>query len=215
MKRHDIRVGEQRVEARNFATGGADCILGNEGIEDQASALERSQPRGDLAADAAETDNADRLIPHRSHLVQGCREPPLPIANQQRIGDNLSRGGKNKCQRVVRNFIDAVVRNIAHGNPTLARRFQIDVVDTDPVPHDGTSTLHGPDHFGVDRSELSDDRIGIGDQRFEDRDFLGVTVAKLHAGLVEDFLLDIENGKRVVGDSNERHENIPVGEETF
>ena len=203
MQSHDVGLSEQVIQRNRFATGVSHSVSRNEDVMHEPPALERSQSRGHFTTDASEADDPHGLIAQSSQLIKRRRQPPFSFANMQRIGNHLSCGAQYECERMIGDFVDAVIGDVAYRNAALARRLHIDVVVADAVADDDLRPLHAGDHVGIDRCKLSDDCIGIGHQRrqlrcglplFQRDDFM--------AQRPKNTLFDIQTRKRVVGDGD-------------
>ena len=58
---------------------------------------------------------------------------------------------KQKRERVVGNFVEAIVRNVRHQDAALGRRRDVDRVHADSVAHDDAAALHGGNRALRDR----------------------------------------------------------------
>ena len=102
---------------------------------------------------------------------------------------------------MIGHFIDAVVRHVADRNATRRGRIEVHVVHADAVAHDDLRLPHAGDDIGIHRGELSNDRIGIGNQlRQLGRGPLLFPRDDFVTQRTKNALLDIEARKRVVGD---------------
>ena len=108
---------------------------------------------------------------------------------------------------MVGDFIDAVVGDIAHRYPLALGRFEIDVVDADPVANNDFGPLHRVDNRSVDRCKLRDHCIGILNKLDESLGGLALAANDL-SQRIEDRFLDIEVRKGVVGDRYGWHGRI-------
>ena len=78
--------------------------------------------------------------------------------------DDLPGQGEHQGERVVGDLVDAVVGDVADRDAPGPGRVEVDVVDADPVADDHPGPVHRGDDRGVDRGELGDDAVGVGDQ---------------------------------------------------
>jgi hypothetical protein len=130
-----------------------------------------------------ENNDPDCLITERLQLIEWRRQSPFSIAHMQRVGHNLPRDAEDERQRVIGDFVDAVVGDVADGDAALLCRLHVDVVVADAVANDDFGSPHR-----VDWSELCDDRVGVGDQRLPRRDLLVVRAPQLKPGGGQDRL---------------------------
>ena len=203
MQRQDVGLSEQVIQRHRFATGVANDLGWNEGVEHQSATLERTESRCDFTPDATEADDPHGLIAQSSQLIKRRRQPPFSVADMQRVRNHLSCGAQYECERVIGDFVDAVVRDIADRNPASPGRFEVHVVDPNAVTDDDLRPLHAPDHVGIDRCKLSDDGIRI---RHQCRQLSGGLPLFQGGDFVpqrpENALFDFETRKRVVGDGD-------------
>src|SRR5262249_37651237 len=131
---------------------------------------------------------------------------PASFANAQAVGQHLPCQGKEERKRVVGYLVNAVIGHITNGNTACSGRFQVDVIDANAIAGDGSHGSHGGNNVGVDRCELSDDRVGLSD---EPRQLPGVHAApaskEFTAEWLEDVGLDVQCVKRVVGHRHAVH----------
>ena len=205
MQRHDVGLSQQILECDQLAAGSTHGVGGNEGVMHEPPTLERSPPRRDLSSDATEANQADRLIAHRPQLIERRRQSPFAVSHMQRVGHDLPRDSQDERERVIGDFINAVIGDVADGDAPLARRLHVNVVVADAIPHDDLGSLHRTDHFRVDRGELRDDRVSLGNQCLERGNLLVVPAAQLEPAGGQDRLLDVQIGERVIGDRNRGH----------
>lgn len=71
-------------------------------------------------------------------------------------------------------------------------RLQIDAIDAHPVPHDHPGRLHRSDDVRVERGELRDHRIGVGDEFRKSRDRVVIPRPKFDPRGTEDGFLDLK-----------------------
>ena len=162
MRRDNVALREQLIERRcGHRACFGDFIRGHDGIKHEHTSFEREQTLHDFPPDAPKADDADGEMFQRRHRGQRRGEAPLARADVERVRNHLPRDGEDECQRVIRDFINAVVRNVAHWDPTLACGCGVHIVVADAVAHDGLRFGHGVYHLGVHRSKLRNDCIGI------------------------------------------------------
>ena len=142
----------------------------------------------------------------RRHRSQWRGEAPAALAQVQRVGHHLARDGEDEGKRMIRHLVDAVVRDVAHRDATLACGGRVHIVVTDAVAHDGFRFRHGVNHLGVHGRELGNHRICISHEfgEFSGRTlfFKGNNLDPLGS---ENGLLGAEIGEGVVGDGNLGH----------
>ena len=122
----------------------------------------------------------------------------------RRVRHDLASRGEDEGQRLVRNFVDAIVRHVANGNAALAGFVEVHVVHTDAVAHDGLRLGHGGNDVRVHSGELGDDGVRVGAERNEVG--LGFALARDDFDTVrfQDGFLDAEVGERPVGDGDSK-----------
>ena len=205
MQSHDVGLGQEFVDRDRLASGCSDCVGGNERVMYEPPTLKRSQSRSHFTPNPPKADETDCLVAQRPQLIERSRQSPFAFAYMQRVRDNLPRDAEDECQLVIGDFIDAVVRDVADGNAPLACRLHVDIVVADAVPHDHFGALHRSNDIGVDRGELRDDRIGIGNQCLERQNLFVVPAPQLESAGGQDRLFDLKIGERVIGDHNRGH----------
>ena len=127
--------------------------------------------------------------------------------------DELPGQGQDQAERVVGDLVDAIVRDVADRDARRPGRVEVDVIDPDPVANDRAGTAHRPDHPSVDRGELGDDAIRVGDQRQQGFGIvLRVRPDDLTTHRLEDGPLHVERVERVIGDGDLHERHLRVGE---
>ena len=61
---------------------------------------------------------------------------------QRNRGNHLAAEHQQQRERVVGNFVEAVVRNVRHQDAAFGRRRDVDRVHADSVAHDDAAALH-------------------------------------------------------------------------
>ena len=202
MQRDDVRFGKDVVERGGGGSSGGDVGGRDDGIVDEHTAFECAQARNDFAPDAAKADDTDGLVAQRFHLRHRHGEPPVARAEVGGVGHDLPREAQDIGERVVRDFIDAVVGNVRHRDAPLARGVEVHIVHTDAVADDRARLVHRGDDVRVDARELRDHRVGIRDERDEFRLGLALPRDELAARHFHDGLLDGQVGKEPVGNDD-------------
>jgi hypothetical protein len=130
--------------------------------------------------------------------------PAGPAARPQR--EHLARRGQHERQRVIRHFIDAIVRDVANRNAFFPGRIEIDAVHADAVADDQVRPPHRLEHWGGDRRELGDDVVGLAHDFQQRRRRSALANHQAAAQRLEDRGLDILVVKRRVGEQYLNHE---------
>ena len=119
------------------------------------------------------------------------------------MGDELPGQGQDQAERVVGDLVDAIIRDVADRDAPGPGRVEVHVIDPDPVADDRPGPAHRPDDPGVDRGELGEDAVRVGDQRQEGVGLvLRVRPDDLAAHRLEDGPLHVERVERVIGDGD-------------
>ena len=120
----------------------------------------------------------------------------------QGIWQNLPRRRQNEGQRVIRDFIHAVVRNIADRDIATRRCEEVHIVHADAVTDDCLRARHGVDDIRIQPGELGDDRIRVRAKTDEFRFALALPPHDFDARRLEQCLLDAEIWKGPVRDND-------------
>lgn len=203
MKGDDVGLREELVEAGG---GDAEC-RDRRGIEDgvvsEDAGSETLESGDDFATDASESDDADGEVAEFVHGFDTGGESPVPVADVECVGDDLSCESEDEGEGVVGDFIGAESGDVADGDMFGAGGIEIDVIDADAVPDDGAGFGHGGDDVGIDGCELGDDDIGVTDEGNEiGGGFFFLDGDNFAAGGGEDGAFDVEIGEGVIGDSD-------------
>ena len=65
------------------------------------------------------------------------------------IGDDLPGCRQDESQCLVRNLIHAIIRNIAYRNPSIARCLEVNIVHSNPIPHNHACFPHPANYSRV------------------------------------------------------------------
>ena len=199
----DVGGPQHLVEGHRHATGPLDLVLGNHRVEDDRHAPEGPQPLGHRPADAAEADDPDGQRLERVQRMQRGARPPPAAPDPVAMGDELPRQGQDQAERVVGDLVDAIIRDVADRDAPGPGRVEVDVIDPDAVADDRPGPAHRRDDPGVDRGELGDHAVRVGDQRQERVGLvLRVRPDDLAAHRLEDGPLDVERVECVIGDGD-------------
>jgi nucleoid-associated protein YgaU len=143
MQRHDFRMGNERIERGGFGTAGSDGFRSDHRIEHADMALEGEQALNDFAADPAEADDADASFAQGAERGKGRGEAPLARVDPGIVRHDLAGEGEQQGESVVGDFVDAIVRHVAHGDAVRTGGLEIDVIDADAVADDGAGATEG------------------------------------------------------------------------
>ena len=119
-----------------------------------------------------------------------------------RIGHRLAGETQDESQSVIGDFVDAVVRDIAHWNAAFTGSFQVDIVHPDAVTYYDTGFLHPPDDPGIHRGELGDDGISVRTQRDQLLAAAALAAHQFGAGLVGCLFFNPQVGEGPIGYGN-------------
>ena len=156
-----ILLGRDELRRRQPIARAANRLGVNERISDQNTAAERQQALDNSAPNAAEANDACGQLLQGFHLIFADRQAPAAGAHQIMVKHDLPRERQDEGQRLVGDLIDAIIRDIAHRNATVARGLQIHVVHADTITNNHPRLLHRRNHVRVNFSKLGDDCISI------------------------------------------------------
>ena len=210
MQRHNLRLLQQLRQGNRLGPGAANGARGEEWIGHQHLGPERQQSLHNFPPDAAVAHHADNGITQGSHPGNPRRQTPFAPRDQQVIRDNLPGLGQDKRQGLIGDFVDAVVGNIADGNAPFLRRLKVDVIDADAIPHDDPGPPHGLNDRTLERGELGEHEVGVGDHGQQRLDGLGLKTLQRATRRREQGLLHFEIWERKVGHDGARHEILGV-----
>ena len=202
MQREDVRLLQHFVERCRLRAVLFDVCGRNDRVEDAHLALESHKPFYDLAADAPEPDHANRQVAQGLHAGQRGGQPPMAGPQMNCVGDDLASGSQYEGQSLISDFVDAIVRHVAHRNASRPRNFEVDVVHSDSVADNGTRFLHGCYNIRVHPRELCDHRIGVSAEADQVR--LGFALARGEFQIVrlKNRFLHAEVGEGPISDDN-------------
>ena len=106
---------------------------------------------------------------------------------------------------MIGNFVNAIVRDIAHRYVLFLGCLEVDIVDTDTVTHDHSSVLHRGNHVTIDRCKLSDDGVRISDHRLQVINRFVLAARDLNLRILQNGFLDLQIRERVVSDQHTCH----------
>ena len=150
MQRNKIRAREQGVERDEFRAHFARACLAQIGIVNDHAHSQRGYFAGQERADPPAADEAASLAA-QSLQRRHFRDGPGIFPGERDRGNHLAAEHEQKRERVVGNFVEAVVRDVRHQDAALGRRRDVDRVHADSVAHDDAAALHGVDRALCDR----------------------------------------------------------------
>ena len=115
---------------------------------------------------------------------------------------NLARQREGKRERVISDFVDAIIRDVANRDTAFTGSLQVDAVDADAVAHDDLAVLESRDQFAADGGPLYEQRIGIAAERDQLCGRLKLRNDKFVTGGSEERSLLIDRRKAMVGENN-------------
>jgi hypothetical protein len=86
---------------------------------------------------------------------------PLPELHFLVSGDNATGTSEQKSNRVGRDLIEAIIRDVTDDNASGGGSGHIDIIRPDAVTDDGAATAKPGDHFGSDGETTAKDGIRI------------------------------------------------------
>ena len=106
---------------------------------------------------------------------------------------------------MVGHLVYAVIRHIADRNAALAGGFEIDVVDSNPIPDNHFGLLHGRNHAGIHWGKLGDHGIRVSHQSNQGFRGFALTTDEFEAEWLKDGFFDLKRRECVVCDDNFGH----------
>ena len=155
MQRHGVRGAEQLIERHQ--AGSLDLV--QVGIGDQHLRTEPTEGLGNLAPDAPVTDESDGRLRDPLDRTEGADAPPSRSDLGVSLRD-LAEEREQQGERVDRDLLEAVVRDVRHDDAVLTRGIQVDVVDTDAIAGDDLAPIEPGDGLPVQRQEGVQQGIG-------------------------------------------------------
>ena len=136
MQAHDVAGGKQFVECNSLGPERGGGLGGDERVVGEQPALERLEPRGDLAADPAEADDADRPAAERAHAVERDAELPGPSRTTWLLGTTWRVQARISASVWSATSSRQKSGTLQTGMPPRGGRGKVDVVDADAVTDD-------------------------------------------------------------------------------
>ena len=151
----EVHPREQFVEAgRGFEAELGSLGGGDERIEGDDLHVERGGAAGDLAADPAEPDNAERLA--RQLRADELAAVPAAGLHRRIRRRDLPRQGKQQSDRVFRGGNGVPARRVHDHDALAGGGRHVNVVDADAGPGDGPQLAGVRQHLGRDLSLRAD-----------------------------------------------------------
>ena len=164
MDRDDVGAGVERLGVLRALDAELAVALGrDERVEGEHLHPERAGPLGDELADAAEAEDAERLLVH----LHPAEPAALPLAALQRrvCLRDVARLREHHRDRVLGRRDDVRLRRVRDDDALLGGRRHVDVVDADPGAADHLQALRALDHVGRQlRGRADHDRVVVGDR---------------------------------------------------
>ena len=159
MDGEEVGLGDELVERQQLDVHLPRPLGGDERVVGDEAHAERRRPLGDELADAAEADDAERLVGQLDALPPAA----LPAAGLQRgvgLGD-VAGLGQEQRHGVLGRRDDVGLRGVHHHDARGGGGVDVDVVEPDAGPADDDQLGAGLEHLGGDVGGRADDQ-GVG-----------------------------------------------------
>ena len=145
MDREEVGLGDDLVEAEQLDAHLLGPILGDERVVRHEAHPEALGPVGDELADAAEADDAERLVGQ----LDAFPAAPLPATGHERgVGlGHVARRGQQQRHRVLGGGDDVALRGVDDHHATLGGGGDVDVVEPDAGAADDHQVGSGGEHL--------------------------------------------------------------------
>ena len=160
VQRNKVRARKQGVERNEFRAHFARSGPTQVRIVNDHAHPKRRDFSGQERADPPAADQAASLAAQslqRRHFGDG----PAVFPCQGNRGNHLPAEHEQQRERVVGNFIQAVVRNVRHHDAAFGGRRNVDRVHADAVAHDDAAALHRVDRAPGDRRPRIQHAVGV------------------------------------------------------
>ena len=155
----EVGLGDDLVERQQLDAELAGPVGGDERVVGDEAHAEATGPVGDELADAAEADDAERLVGQLDALPPAALPAP---GDEGRVGLGHVAGlGQQQRHRVLGGRHDVALRRVDDHHAAAGGRVDVDVVEADAGPADDEQVGAGGEHLGGDRGGGADDQ-GVG-----------------------------------------------------
>jgi hypothetical protein len=143
------------------------------GIEDGAA--ETLEQPGDILADGAKADDADRLAREHEGLARQMSGGPMPLLQLGMAEADIAQRREHQSEREFGDRHGVAAGGAGDLDAELLRRGDVDIVDADAPFMEQLQLLRGAQHIGGNADLAGDGVVGLGD------DLLHVLVAARRA----------------------------------
>jgi len=204
MQRDEVRRSAKRLEVDQFYANLPRFFPSDERVAREQLYVPPAQLARDGPSNITQANDSNCFARHPKNWIVTVNVP-TPLLHSFLGRYNFARAREQQRNRMRRNFIDAVGRDVTHNDVCFCGGSDIDVVGSDPVADDDAAFLKLPDHVPghVDAAEEDSVRLTTEFEGFAQGKFVGIH--QLSSRLLNKGTLNLDARVAVLNENDPKH----------